>query len=228
MQVECVNPKKDKWRIRFDIQENADNDTVEYFEEEFQSKPTPEDLENVLFASDMDISEEELGSIGEKLGYEGGEFENRFEQGRNARIASDPYMQLMEVVREQHLSATNITDEQALKVPATFFSFAELCKRGKQVEKGVVFKIGDKLWRVVQAHTPMAIYPPSTATSALYTKVELGHAGTEKDPIPYEQGMAFEKGKYYKQYGVTYLCILTTVTGYPYDLKDLPTIVQPI
>ena len=26
---------------------------------------------------------------------------------------------------------------------------------------------------------------------------------------PYVQGMAFEKDKYYKQYGVIYLCILT-------------------
>ena len=40
--------------------------------------------------------------------------------------------------------------------------------------------------------------------------------------------MAFEKGKYYSQYEVVYLCILTTVNGYPNDLKDLPTIVQPV
>ena len=64
-------------------------------------------------------------------------------------------------------------------------------------------------------------------TASLYARVEPGHAGTKVDPIPYEQGMVFEKGKYYSQYGAVYVCILTTQTGYPYDLKDLPTIVKP-
>ena len=80
----------------------------------------------------------------------------------------------------------------------------------------------------MQTHTPLSIYPPSIDTASLYTKVDKSHAGTLEDPIPYEQNMAFEKGKYYSQYEVVYLCILTTVNGYPNDLKDLPTIVQPV
>lgn len=226
--IECVNPKKDKWRVRFDIQENADSDTAEYFEADFQGKPTPEEIEEAVFTSDIDIADEEISSIGALLGYSGGEFEKRYEDGRNARLTSDPYLQLMEVVREQHLSATSITDAQALRVPATFFPFSELCKRGEQVAKGVIFKYGGKLWRVVQPHTPMAIYPPSIDTTSLYTRVEPSHAGTLEAPIPYEQGMAFTNGLYYKQYGVVYVCIQTTQTGYPNDLKDLNTIVRPV
>lgn len=227
-QIECVNPKKDKWCVRFDIRDDKGNDTAEYFEEVFQGKPTPEKIENTLFENDLDVPQNELSEIGAKLGYNGGEFEKRFEDERNTRLVSNPYMQLMEVVREQHLAETNIPDAVALRVPATFFPFSELCKRGKQVEKGVVFKYGDKVWRVIQTHTPMDIYPPSIDTASLYTIIEPGHAGTYDDPIPYEQGMAFEKDKYYIQYGAIYLCILTTINGYPNDLKDLPTIVQPV
>lgn len=225
--IECVNPKKGKWCVRFDIQNAADSDTSEYYEEVYPNKPSPEDIENTLFTNDLDLPQKEISSIGALLGYSGGEFEKRFEQVRNDRVAATPYLQLMEVVREQHLATTDISAAVALRVPATFFSFAELCKRGKQVAKGVVFRYGDKTWRVVQAHTPMEIYPPSIDTAALYTKIEPGHAGSKDDPIPYEQGMAFEKGKYYSQHGIVYVCILTTQTGYPYDLKDLPTIVKP-
>lgn len=224
--LECTNPVKGKWRVRWDVQEKEDG-SASYMEEEFAYKPTPEDIEKVLFENDMDMSQSELLKIGELLGYSKGEFDKRFNDGYNTRLAANPYMQLMEVVREQHLAATEISDAVALRVPATFFSFSELCKRGKQVEKGVVFKCGGKVWRVVQPHVPMDIYPPSMATASLYSRIEPGHSGTIEDPIPYEQGMGFEKGKYYSQYGVIYLCILTTTTGYPNDLKDLPTIVTP-
>lgn len=223
--VECVNPKKDKWCVRFNIQNNDDESTAEYDEEAFPHKPTAEDIEKTLFDNGMDVPGSELAKIGSMLGLEN--LEKNIDECRNARIAADQYLQLMEVVREQHLTATEIPDAVALRVPATFYSFAELCKRGKQVAKGVVLRHGGKTWRVVQPHVPMGIYPPSINTTSLYSKIEPGHAGTLDDPIPYEQGMAFEKGKYYSQYGVVYLCILTTQTGYPYDLKDLNTIVTP-
>lgn len=224
--IECTSPVRNKWRIRWDVQEKGDG-LVSYMEEEFDSKPTPENIEKSLFENDMDMRQSELLKIGELLGYSQDEFERRFNAGYDTRLATNPYIQLMEVVREQHLMATDIPDAVALKVPATFFTFTELCKRGKQVEKGIVFKYGGRPWRVVQAHTPVDIYPPSFETAALYVKIESKHAGTIDDPIPYEQGMAFEQGKYYSQYGVVYICILTTETGYPNDLKDLPTIVTP-
>lgn len=225
--VECVNPKKSKWCVRFNIQNSEDGGTAEYDEEEFQHKPTPEDIEKALFDNGTDVPENELVKIGYMLGF-GEDFGKRLDECRNARVLADPYLQLMEVVREQHLTATDIPSAVALKVLATFFHFSELCKRGKQVEKGVIFKYGGKLWRVVQPHTPMDIYPPSLDTASLYTRVEPEHLGTLEDPIPYEQGMAFESGKYYEQFGVVYVCILTTTTGYPNDLKDLPTIVKPV
>jgi hypothetical protein len=227
--LECVNPRKNKWRVRWDIQkvEGTEN-CATYMEEEFVGKPTPYEIETSISNSGVDASENELCTIGMTLGYTQEEFLRKFDIAHNERIASDPYAQLMEVVREQHLENVNVTDELALKAPATFFTFQSLCKRGKELKKGTVFRYGDKSWRVIQPHIPQEIYPPSMATASIYSRVEPAHAGTDDDPIPYEQGMAFTKGLYYSQYGVIYLCILTTENGYPNDLKDLPTIVQPI
>lgn len=103
---------------------------------------------------------------------------------------------------------------------------------GKEVKIGFRLRVvegeSDTLFEVIQKHKLQADWKPGIETASLYKIVEAEHAGTLDDPIPYVQGMAFEKDKYYEQYGVIYLCILTTVTGYPNDLKDLPTIVQEV
>ena len=63
---------------------------------------------------------------------------------------------------------------------------------------------------------------------SLYVAINEEHEGTLQDPIPYVQQMAIEKGKYYIQYDVVYIAIQSTLTGQPYDLKDMPSIVQPV
>lgn len=45
--IECVNPKKDKWRIRWDVQEHED-DSADYMEEEFDHKPTDEEIKAIV------------------------------------------------------------------------------------------------------------------------------------------------------------------------------------
>lgn len=97
-----------------------------------------------------------------------------------------------------------------------------------EVKKGELYQCDDLLWEVVKDHTTQELWKPSLETASLWKVVDEEHAGTLEDPIPYVQMMAFENGKYYKQYGVIYLCTLTTVTGYPNDLKDLPTIVTKV
>lgn len=47
MPIECVNPKKDKWRIRWDVQEHED-DSADYMEEEFVHKPTDEEIKAIV------------------------------------------------------------------------------------------------------------------------------------------------------------------------------------
>lgn len=45
--IECVNPKKDKWRIRWDVQEHED-DSADYMEEEFDHKPTDDEIKAIV------------------------------------------------------------------------------------------------------------------------------------------------------------------------------------
>ena len=100
---------------------------------------------------------------------------------------------------------------------------------GEDISVGDRRNYGGELWEAVQAHTTQEDWEPGEATLALWKKVDAeGHAGTEDDPIPYEQGMALEKGKYYEQGGVTYECIQAMPTGMPYDLKDIPAVARPV
>ena len=69
------------------------------------------------------------------------------------------------------------------------------------------------MWKVLQQHTEQEEWKPGEGTESLYTEVTESHAGTKEDPIPYNNNMELESGKYYSQDGVTYLC--TRDTGIP-------------
>ena len=74
---------------------------------------------------------------------------------------------------------------------------------------------------VLENQTPDLVY-------ALYAIINEEHEGTLQDPIPYTQQMSIEKGKYYIQYDVVYLAVQDMPTGMPYDLSQIPSIVQPV
>lgn len=147
-------------------------------------------------------------------------------------IAKSPEAQAVTFARLM-VNSVSLTANQALEMQVLFPIWGEKdAEFGKEVEIGFRLRVvegeSDTLFEVIQKHKLQADWKPGIETASLYKIVEAEHAGTLDDPIPYVQGMAFEKDKYYEQYGVIYLCILTTVTGYPNDLKDLPTIVQEV
>lgn len=142
--------------------------------------------------------------------------------------ANDPQVQAVTFARAM-VNSVSLPAAKALEMQVLFPVWGkEDAEMGKEVSVGFRFRYGDTLYEVIQAHTLQADWVPGMDTASLYKVVTEEHAGTKEDPIPYVQGMAFEEGKYYEQYGVLYLCILTTQTGYPSDLKDLPTIVTPV
>ncbi|MFQ6679808.1 hypothetical protein [Phocaeicola vulgatus] len=47
--MECTNPVKDKWRIRWDVQEK-ENGSASYMEEEFSHKPTDEEIRTLVMS----------------------------------------------------------------------------------------------------------------------------------------------------------------------------------
>lgn len=78
---------------------------------------------------------------------------------------------------------------------------------------------GSKVW----GRNPAVLenQPPSIHTAALYEEINETHAGTLEDPIPYNNNMALEEGKYYSQDGVTYLCTNSTGQAVYNNLSDL-------
>ena len=147
-------------------------------------------------------------------------------------IAKSPEVQAVTFARLM-VNSVSLTANQALEMQVLFPIWGEKdAEFGKEVGIGFRLRVvegeSDTLFEVIQKHKLQADWKPGIETASLYKIVEAEHAGTLDDPIPYVQGMAFEKDKYYEQYGVIYLCILTTVTGYPNDLKDLSTIVQEV
>ena len=66
------------------------------------------------------------------------------------------------------------------------------------------YQYNGRLYKVGQAHTTQADWPPDI-TPALWTVIDVEHAGTLEDPIPAVASMEYIKGKYYSENGVVYL-----------------------
>lgn len=75
---------------------------------------------------------------------------------------------------------------------------------------GIAVLVGDryqyngKLYKCGQAHTTQSDWTPDV-TPALWTVIDVTHAGTIDDPIPAVAGMEYVKGKYYIEGETIYL-----------------------
>jgi hypothetical protein len=78
----------------------------------------------------------------------------------------------------------------------------------------------DKLWRVLQAHTSQIGWEPENVPS-LWEQIDETHDGTASDPIPYNNNMVLENGKYYIQEYKIYLCVRDTVNPVYNPLAEL-------
>lgn len=104
---------------------------------------------------------------------------------------------LQEQVKQQ-------TDEEALDNIELFPTWQS--KIGVQVSQGERLYYDDKLFKVLQSHTPQDDWRPDT-TASLYVQVVADDAGTIDNPIAFELNMELVEGKYYTEDGVKYLCI---------------------
>lgn len=66
------------------------------------------------------------------------------------------------------------------------------------------YQYNNKLYKCVQAHTTQADWTPDK-TPALWSVIDVTHAGTIEDPIPASRGMEYVKGLYYIENNVIYL-----------------------
>lgn len=99
---------------------------------------------------------------------------------------------------------TQQTDEEALENIELFPSWQS--KLGVQVQQGERLYYDDKLYKVLQSHTPQDDWRPDK-TASLYVQVVADDSGTESNPIEYQLNMELVEGKYYTEDSVKYRCI---------------------
>lgn len=114
---------------------------------------------------------------------------------------------------------SKLDDQEALRVKEladTWYS-----KIGTEVETGIRLFYDNRLCKVRQKHLVQEQYPPSLETASLYEFIDVEHAGTQDDPIPYIPPMAIFEGKYYIQKDVLYKCTRDSGIPLSHDLEDL-------
>ncbi len=76
---------------------------------------------------------------------------------------------------------------------------------GIAVSVGDRYQFNGKLYKCGQPHTTQADWTPNV-TPALWTAIDVTHAGTIDDPIPAVAGMEYVYGKYYIEGETVYIC----------------------
>jgi hypothetical protein len=109
-----------------------------------------------------------------------------------------------------------VDDNAALRM----MSFYPEWENGNSYSVGFKIQRNGKLWRVVQAHTSQTGWEPENAAS-LWEQIVRSYSGAEDDPIPYDGNMRLEKGKYYIQNDVIYLCVRGSGNPVYHALVDL-------
>lgn len=135
------------------------------------------------------------------------------------KTASSPRMADIAKLLMLTVNTMSLTDNDALSVKSIYPEWETLI--GKEVKQGDKMQCDGRLWKVLQQHTVQEQWRPGTGTESLYTEIVETASGTADDPIPYNNNMELEQGKYYIQDGITYLCTRNTEIPVYQPLADL-------
>lgn len=134
------------------------------------------------------------------------------------------------VVTKAGIQSLEMTDGESLEVKDMYPEW----EPGIDVKKGEKYNSEGKLYKCKLSHKTQSDWKPGSGTFSLWEEVSR-HAGTEEDPIPYNEehdplfaGMELEQGKYYTQDGITYYCHTGSGQAVYNDLKDLTIYVEEV
>lgn len=132
------------------------------------------------------------------------------------------------VVTKAGIQSLEMTDDEALQVKDLYPAWEEFVDKSLSI--GMKVQYNDRLWKTrIEINPVLEIYPPgSKGSESLYEEINESHAGTQDDPIPYNNNMELEQGKYYTQGGVTYYCHTGSGQAVYNDLKDLTVYVEEV
>ena len=96
-------------------------------------------------------------------------------------MRTDILQQAQAIRSSMDAAAIVLTDEQAAKAPRLYPTWAA----GLAVKAGdrLYYSGTDRLYKVVSDHTTQTDWTPD-AVPALYTVIDVAHAGTQDNPIP--------------------------------------------
>ena len=124
-----------------------------------------------------------------------------------------------QIVQDRAANTNVITDEMILQ-SAEVITYDEYKDNHYYGTIGEIITSGGLYYEVIAAHTSNAVAYPVETTFAYYRLIELTHAGTLDDPIPYPETAGIvvnvEAGKYYSYKGEVYLAT-----------ADMPNCVYP-
>lgn len=114
-----------------------------------------------------------------------------------------------------------LPDAKAATIPYCYPSWQSFV--GGKLKKDVRVEYDGALWKTRQEiPTVLKNQFPSIDTAALYDRIDVEHAGTLEDPIPYENTMTVYKDKYYLEDGIIYLCLEDSGQPLYASCKELP------
>lgn len=110
-------------------------------------------------------------------------------------------------IKADRAAGTNIITDDVILQSTELVDYPEWVE-GTAYTVGDILKSNGLFYEVIAAHTSNSAYPVET-TFAYYRLIELTHAGTLDDPIPYPEtaGIVVNvvSGKYYSYKGAAYL-----------------------
>lgn len=119
-------------------------------------------------------------------------------------------------------AAGYLTDRQAASAPLLYPVWRPRLTVAKDTRR--YYPPTKRLYKAVQAHTTQEGWEPDK-TPALWTAIDVEHAGTRDDPIPAVRGMTYTYGLYYRdgEDGKLYRCERTgAAEGDTATLQYLP------
>lgn len=198
-EVAALLPNNTPWSI-------VQRDTVPVYDEQTGEQTNTQEVEQEWDNSEYSISgpitDYRDGTVSIKMGKP---TDAEASSATVVALAGEPVtlMRAMALRPVIETAAESLPDGEAAAVPELFPAWAY------PVSYVVGNRVSDsgKLYKCQQAHTSQEDWKPS-ATPALWAVVDVGHAGTQDDPIPAARGMEYEYGKYYLdgEDGKTYLC----------------------
>lgn len=200
--VKYINPSWDKYLTQASATEDVDRVVV-------KSVTVPVDTDNNEW---IEITQEDV---------------KRINKAKNASkgVVEYPEEKVNQMINlfATFVNSMELTDGQALQFKGLYPAWESFI--GKSLEAGYKVLHTDKLYKVKQKiETVLENQYPSIDTASLYEEINEKNAGTAEDPIPYNNNMTLEEGKYYIQNEVIYYCNRSTEIPVYHDLSALVNI----